>query len=238
MNDENQKSIDLFGIKPIGESIHIATKACLDAAGAFLSRICLPAAEEFGLLLRDKVSHWRAKNALAIVNKAEAKLNVSQEDRVLHAHPRMVISSIDYGSWSEDDTVQEMWGGLLASSCTGDGKDESNLVFINLLSQINSTESTIFRYLCETAPKHKAHAGWIQGNFIITALSELQKLTGIPDMHRIDRELDHLRSLNLIDGGFEANTTLARLMPTPLGLHLYVRCQGFAGSPIEYWKLD
>lgn len=238
MSEDKSKSFDPFGIKPIAESIHTVTKAAMDAAGAFLSRICLPAAEEIGFMLRDKVSNWRAKNALAVVANAEKKLRENRHFLELQAHPRMVIASIEHGSWTDDDIVQDMWGGLLAASCTKDGKDESNLIFINLLSQINATEAMIFRYACETAKKEKSPAGWIHAQVITMELTELQKLTAILDVHRLDRELDHLRALNLLDGGFAPHSTAAQFMPTPLGLHLYVRCQGYNGSPIEYWNLD
>ena len=68
---KERDSLDLLGIKPIGEAINAATKAAIDAASAFLGRICLPAAEEFGLLIRDKISFWRLKNFLKISEKAE-----------------------------------------------------------------------------------------------------------------------------------------------------------------------
>jgi hypothetical protein len=53
MNQEN-KSLDILGIKPIGNAIESLTDGFVSGASAFLSRICLPAAEEFGLLLRDR----------------------------------------------------------------------------------------------------------------------------------------------------------------------------------------
>ena len=46
------------------------TQGLLDGAAAFLSRVCLPAAEEFGRALRDRISAWRAKNAAQVLNKA------------------------------------------------------------------------------------------------------------------------------------------------------------------------
>ena len=60
MSENQSQSLDVLGIKPVGEAITTAVKGTVDGAAAFLSRICLPAAEEFGLLLRDRVSHLRA----------------------------------------------------------------------------------------------------------------------------------------------------------------------------------
>lgn len=47
---EDNKSLDVLGVKPIADSVNTVTKGTVDGASAFLSRICLPAAEEFGLL--------------------------------------------------------------------------------------------------------------------------------------------------------------------------------------------
>jgi len=68
---EENKSLDILGIKPIGNSIEKVTSKTMDGASLFLSRICLPAAEEFGFLLQDKVKNWRATNTQEILEKAE-----------------------------------------------------------------------------------------------------------------------------------------------------------------------
>ena len=47
--NEPDKSLDILGIKPIGNAIESVTTGMVAGASAFLSRICLPAAEEFGL---------------------------------------------------------------------------------------------------------------------------------------------------------------------------------------------
>ncbi len=115
MADED-KSLDILGIKPVAESVNTVTKGSVDGASAFLSRICLPAAEEFGLLLKDKVSGWRAKNAVEIANKAQVLLEQQAGGLTISAHPRIIYSTIESGSWAEDDFMQNFWAGLLASS--------------------------------------------------------------------------------------------------------------------------
>ena len=51
MGKDENKSLDLLGIKPILHAINTFSKGTVDGASAFLSRVCLPAAEEFGLLI-------------------------------------------------------------------------------------------------------------------------------------------------------------------------------------------
>ena len=235
MTEEN-KSLDILGIKPVSESINIITKGSVDGASAFLSRICLPAAEEFGLLLKDKISAWRAKNAIEITNQAQVLLEKQKGNLVVSAHPRIIYSTIEYGSWAEDDFMQSFWAGLLASSCTPDGKDESNLIFINILSQLTTSQAKLIKYACETVETFKTMGGWIMASHKLhIEADDLKNITGINDIHQLDRELDHLRTLGLIVGGFNPNTTQADVTPHALCLQLYVRSQGYVGSPIDYF---
>ena len=64
------KALYLLGINGLSDSVKVATQGFVDGAAAFLSRMCLPAAEEFGLALRDRVSAWRARNAIRMLSKA------------------------------------------------------------------------------------------------------------------------------------------------------------------------
>jgi len=237
MNNKDSQGLDILGIKPIGESINTLTKGAVDGAAAFLGRICLPAAEEVGLLLRDKISHWRAQNLVKIAEKAQRRLAQSNEPGETHAHPRLLFQVLEDGSWADTDDVQEMWAGLIASSCTADGRDDSNLMFINLLSQLTASQVRVLNFSCEKSEKRASESGWILGNPVIVRLDELQTITGIQDFQRLDRELDHLRALELISGGFPPNSTDANIGPTSLALHLYVRCQGVLQSPIDYFGL-
>lgn len=235
MVDEKSKSIDLLGVKPIADSVNTLTKGAVDGAGAFLSRICLPGAEELGFLIKDKVSNWRAQNALSVVCKAEKKFNNVKKDGDWSAHPRIVVSVIEKGSWSDDDLVQNMWAGLLSSSCSPSGNDESNLIFVNLLAQMTSTEAKILDYVCEHTDKVIDEGPWVKGEECTYTSNDLKDITGISDIHRLDIELDHLRSFQLINGGYFPNKEVAYIEPTSYALQMYVRCQGFIGSPKEYF---
>lgn len=241
MGKENKGSRDVLGLAPYGEAVKIATKAAVDGASAFLGRICLPAAEEFGLLLRDKVRAWRANNLVRILQKAEAKLNEMGGVEGKQAHPRLVADIVERGSWCDADDVQELWAGLLASSCSPDGSDESNLLFINLLSQLTHAEARILSHAGTHCRKSATpggiatSAGWPTYNVPL-----LQEVSGLEDAYLLDIQIDHLRSLGLTMGGFDASLSDLRagIRPTELGLCLYVRCQGSTASPVEHFNLS
>jgi Abortive infection alpha len=230
---------DLLGVAPVGRAVERVTDAVVSGAEALLGRICLPAAEEFGLLLREKVSEWRRQNTIATVRKAQPMLEeAAAENR--HAPPRLIMESLNHASWADSDEVQQMWAGLLASSCTEDGKDDSNWVFINLLDQLTTMEAAIVRFSCERATKILRPDGLIAAEALYCGADQLRDITACHDIQRIDRELDHLRALGLIAIGFQsgfAKEPLADVRPTALALHLYVRSQGSNQSPVEYFRL-
>lgn len=60
MSDD--KSLDIAGIKPVAKAIEAATLKTVDGLGKFFGAICMPAATEVGLLLKDHISEYRQNN--------------------------------------------------------------------------------------------------------------------------------------------------------------------------------
>lgn len=230
---------DQLGLKSFGEATKVVAQGVMDGAGAFLGRICLPAAEEFGLLLRDKVGAWRASNAARIALSAERMLNQSGTNGGEHAHPRIVGKVLEQGSWEDDETVQNMWAGLLASACSEDGKDQRNLVFVNLLEQMTSAQAKLLGSACKKAVKFKSSLGYIHAEQFTVSCEEAMAMLGTTDIHDADVQLDHMREIGVLgsEGGFDPDLDRAVLTPSPLGLSLYARSNGFGGSPVDYYQV-
>ncbi|MGD0098020.1 MAG: hypothetical protein ABSB60_16140 [Terracidiphilus sp.] len=237
---DGQKTGDLLGLAPYGKALNTVAKGAVGGAGAFLSRICLPVAEEFGLLLRDKVHNWRSANATHILLKAEKLLSTESDADSVHAHPRLVWQILEDGSWTEDDSIQQLWAGLLATSCTAEGTDESNLIFINLLNQLTSIQVRILAVACARAEVVLSPMGWIHSNELYCTAEELCSISGLQDVPRLDREMDRLSSLGLftVQGGFPARALMpvANITPTTLALQLYARCNGHRGAPQDFYS--
>ena len=134
-----------------------------------------------------------------------------------------------------------MWAGILASSCDEAGTDDSNVVFISTLKQLTILQVRLLKYSVENANKLLSSAGWPYAMDLDCSLEKLIEICQTDDTLRIDREMDHLRSLELIGGhgggGFSPNSNKANITPTPYALNLYIRGEGFPGSAIEYWDL-
>ena len=234
---EDSKSVDIFGVKPIADAALVVTKGAVDGAGAFLSRICLPAAEEFGLLLKDHVSAFRQRNALAMLAKAEALTSSREAAGRVQAKPRLVITAIENASWSDDDEIQSAWAGLLASSCSEEGGKEDNLIFMDLLSRLTGPQVRILETAVEAAQKFCTPAGFVLAFPVILPFGALVERTGETNRHTLDFFLDHVCEMGLTTpgSGFHPQNGEAILQPSPLGISLYVRSQGFVGPPAEYF---
>ena len=233
MGDERDAP-DVLGLKAVAGVLSPLTKGVVDGASAFLGRICLPAAEEFGLLLRDRVTVWRARNAAEVLGRAESAVGALGETD-LHAPPRIVAAVLEHGSWTADEELHRLWGGLLASACTPTGDDDSNVIFADLLARLTSSEARVLAYVCRNCEIRITTAGWLHAYPAQISVSALAKVTGVSEPHRLDRELSHLAHLGLVDGGFARGSTEAHLAPTSMGLQMFARCEGSREAPERFF---
>jgi hypothetical protein len=163
-----------------------------------------------------------------------------------HAHPRIVHTIVEEGSWNDDEEIQRLWGGLLASSCTKTGDDDSNLIFAKLLKNLTRMQARILKYACENSGK-RTLAGLIFPHHLIIPFQTLCQVAEEKNLDRFDREMDDLRMIGLLNlrGGITAtpgqnaaDDSEVDVTPTPLALHMYVRCAGSRLSPIDFFKVQ
>jgi hypothetical protein len=187
--------------------------------------------------MHERIETWRAQNARNILDKARRKAGDGAGIDLDRAHPRLMYILLDQGSWHDQDSIQDMWAGLLASSCAGDAHDESNLIFINLLGGMTVNEIAMFNYACNVANKIASSEGLIIADVLHCDLYLLGRIAGVEDLFSLDRELDHMRMLGLFPYGMDSveDNLVADITPSTLALHMYVRCLGHAGSPVEYF---
>jgi len=235
---DSDKSLDVLGVKPIAKSVEIVTEGSVKGAGAFLSRVCLPAAEEFGLLLQDKVRSWRAKNFQSIGNKAEYKYNKLPKELQNHTHPKIVAKIIESGSWEDNDEVQDLWVGLLSSACALGEGNQTNIIYIDILSRLTSSQAVLFEWICENSDKYAGAHGLTCAHGKTYEIPDLLAASSHTAISDLDLEVDHLREVGIIEGGIQIIEGTCEIAPTSLGLNFYVRCQGFIGTPAQYFGIE
>lgn len=225
MEDTGKNIGDILGLAPYGESLKIVTKGGVEGISKFLDITCRPLLEEFGLWARDHFRVWRFKNLYNVLSKAEGKVTY-EEGQIMMVNPRLGYVIAENASLVEDDEIQEMWAGLFVSAITTDGKDDSNLLFANLLKQLTVIQARILNFAFENCLKVKSNNNLILGCKYCIEIDTLFEVCQISDLDRIDRELDSLRSLGLIHNGLSFDSTIADVTLKPLAIHLIARSKG------------
>lgn len=233
---KEKSSLDILGVKGISDSIKIITQASVDGAKAFLSRVCLPAAEEFGLILKDHISSWRKKNTIGILNAAEemAKDRLGKET----ISPRIVYEILEKGSLNEQPSFQRIWAGLLVTSLSECSEDDTNLIYAQILEKMTFSELQLVIFLCHSNPKYQTTNGRLScfpQKYDYQTLPEMLSKKSFPELVRIS---EHLSALKLIEGGFDSSTSFLSVKPTDLSLNIISRGHGYKGNLSDYYYFE
>lgn len=137
------KSIDILGAKPLAKAVEKVTDKSVDGLSAFLSAICMPAAEEFGLLLRDKVAGYRRANLEKIARKASEAIRKNAVEVSGETNPRVVHQIVEEASWAEDETLQSMWVGLLLDAASRGAEEDDSIIYIDLIKRLTVFQARI-----------------------------------------------------------------------------------------------
>lgn len=204
----------------------------LARAFAFLSRICPLEANEVMDLIHSGLTKARTANAVQILLRAESFLPPDSDDSRLGARPRIIAKILEVGSWAEEQWIQQLWAGLLATSCNANGGDESNQSFVDLLGKLATVHVRILRYSCLRATNILSIAGPFALASVICTREEIMEITGSRELLRIERDIQHLRDLGVLDENSNSASSSshyeANITPTRVGIDLYTRCKGFS----------
>jgi hypothetical protein len=205
---------------------------------AFLSHIAPDASVQIAKLLHEELSNYRLEHAIEIASKAERFLENKPDAEKMRAPAKDVLRIVESGSWVEDPYILQLWGGLMASSCSTEQWDESSLSYIETMSQLNLIHVRMLAGACTKASKVITGPDRISSRPLAYSASDLMRIAGSHDLVRIDRDLEHLAELGLIEhrqkSTFFSQISDARITPTFLGLELYARCNGQRGTKKFY----
>ena len=246
------EGFDPLGLKSVGEITKEATTFSIDAARAFLNLTCRPLLEELGLAGKDIVRNWRLTNTVSMLNKAQGKLKYDVETERIVIDPRVAFQIVEHSSLVSDDTLQEMWAGLFAASCRSYEEDE-NIFFIDILRRLTSSQVKLLNHLCSSATKTISHTalhtfieqGGVTMGYTKVTNAEVMQIMGTQLRLKADSELNALDSMELLELGnnnltqysFSQRISLSNVgvKPSLIAILLYVKCQGWQGTPFEYF---
>jgi hypothetical protein len=198
----------------------------------FLRRICKPATQQIALTLYEGLSNKRLASTTEIALRAEEMLSRCEDARSLIAHPEVVMGILESGSWADEEWVRHMWAGLLATSCTRDGQDTSNTVFIELLGKMTPNHLKILAFVCRKRAEVVRSGDSVSNLPLYCSGDELIQATGLSDFARIQRTIGHLADYGLLvestrPSYLDASEKIkTKTTPTALGLKLHARCSG------------
>jgi hypothetical protein len=207
---------------------------------AFLSRVCPDGAEEIEEWVRARASNHKLANAVNIALKAEKMfvLGPTTVDKG-RVNPQVAVRILECGSSSDEDWLHSFWAGLLFTSWSADGRDQSNLEYVELFSQLTVMPLRVFTVVCTRATKVISESG-VSAKPLACNLSEMASTVGSRGM-QVERDLDSLAALQLIEKRIANTSTLltrdeASITPTSLGLHLFALCNGHRGTLQEFYS--
>ncbi|HMH15680.1 MAG TPA: Abi-alpha family protein [Edaphobacter sp.] len=122
-----------------------------DKAADLLHRLAGPMFDEFGAMLADKVRVYRVKNLISTVKRTERLL----KDAGLPANvvpPRLLLPIIENCSVEDNDTLQDMWAGLLATA--SQETDSASPSFIETLKQLTPDDARHLEVICQDSIQH------------------------------------------------------------------------------------
>ncbi len=212
------------------------------SALAFLHRISPGSTDEVGRLLREGLSNFRLASAMGIILTAEKMVSFASNPERLRAPASIVSRIVSDGSWADAESTQHLWAGLLATSCTLNGRDESNLTFVNLLCQLTSSHVRILSAACTKGTKFLAGLERISSRPITLSARDMTHITGSRDLIRIHRDLEYLSDLGLLTTNVKSQSfspiETTNIAPTSLGLQLFARCSGHRGAAQEFYGVS
>jgi hypothetical protein len=206
---------------------------------AFLSQICPDGIDEIGEWVCARAGSHKLANALNIVLKAERLFDLEHvaADKV-RVNPQVAVRILECGSCTDEDWVHNSWAGLLLASCSADGRDQSNLEFVELFSQLTAMPLRIFTVVCTIARKVISESG-VSARTLACNMSEVASTVG-SRKNQMERDLESLAELGLIEKTIPKAATLltsdeAFITPTSLGLRLFALCNGHRGSLRDFY---
>ena len=228
--------VDVFGLKSMSEAGKTIIEKGLCGIETFLQLTCVPVLEELGLMARDKIRNWRLCNIIKIIEKAKGKLEYDGNELQLTANARVGLQIVEYGSLTDNDVLQEMWAGLFVSSCSEEETDDVNLTYVYLLNQLTVNQAKLIRSLCKNCKPVKFDNGSVGVCKQVYSVDKLLNMGEYKDFHVLDRDVDYLENIGLINGGINAQDFQhCKIYPTTLCLNLFVTCESKNKTICNFW---
>ena len=193
--------------------------------------------------LGEDLKHLYAAGRDRILATATRKIDNVDDGRIPNL--RVTRDVLWNGAFSDDEVCAEYFGGILASSRTDDGKDDSSIQFVDVIKSLSSKQLRLHYVIYyalnellirEKRPINIAQSSEVQVVSIWMALTKLANVHGI----KLDTDFNALWRNGLIyeyeynynaDTSGDMSLSFAKVKPTSFGIMLYAA----AHNKMDHW---
>lgn len=118
----------------------------IDLAKDFLDKLIMPSVEETGLLLKEKVTFWKFKNQVKMLNKAKEYCEKHKINPKTISF-KLLVPLLETSALEEDELLQDKWS-ILLSNMVDSEQNIENHVFPYILGQISKNEFLHLEKVC------------------------------------------------------------------------------------------
>ncbi len=223
--------------KAVKELAATAGKA-IDASqrlGGFLSKVLGDACCHLGQSLADRAQVYRYENLLRLIDKVDAIHEARRiESKSIPMLPKHALPILDHASLEDDETILDLWAGLVANSTDPNLKLEPKKLYIEILSSLDTVDARVLQYL-KTVPDYIPMLGYVADSFVNAEkiareieVTEDDCLTSLSNLARNGLIDDHwnntMESLDFGYSGFSVTNPKSNFRLSHLGSSLLKRC--------------
>ena len=110
----------------------------IELAKDFLDKLIMPAVEETGLLIKEKVTYWKFKNQVKVLNKAKEYCEKHGIEPKTVSF-KLLVPLLETSALEEDEILQDKWA-ILLSNMVDSSQNIENHVFPYILGQLSTNE--------------------------------------------------------------------------------------------------
>lgn len=132
-------------VQEVAKTTGKAIEAAERVAG-FLSKVLGPAFSETAGIVYDWARYFRLKNLLRIQDKVEALYKMRRSEvEIMPIRPRYAIPLIQNASQEDDESIQDMWAGLIANATDPNKHSDPKKIYIDILSSLEPLDAKVLK---------------------------------------------------------------------------------------------
>lgn len=205
-------------------------------AKSYADMILKPPLEQIGGILSDSIGLWRLKNQVRVMLKVKEFLEKQGIETPKKLEPDIVVPLLDAASYSEDETLSDMYASLLAAHADDSRQNEVHPSHAKVLGQMSRQDAYVLDLIDQLQHERYNQQGIKSYANSTTYQDLIEKLGGldavINDDDKLHLPINNLKRLGLVmEGEGDGRVVPVPIFISPYGQALLIACHGK-----DYWR--